>query len=300
MRKGIVMEKYRRYVIVLCPGGCFQKMPPVQDVDIGEEIEFIPIGNEKSIYVMFRKNNFLRIPVKILAIATLFMLIALPFYLMPNKSDQTYAYVNLDINPSMELHVDKKLNVQSITALNKDAKELLRNADDLKGRSLNDAVKEIMERSEKEDLTQNGKRVLVGVSYAEGVKKEVFIVKHLDHGYLEKQNEWNFAVYKIPNSIWKQAEKENISVNKLIAKELNKKDSNILRQLSKSETFSTEDRALIHSFYYPSKSKENKRKEPKREKETERDQIEKESKNKKNTIDELLNKEIQKNLLRTK
>ncbi|NHW60168.1 hypothetical protein HA378_33910, partial [Escherichia coli] len=76
-----------------------------------------------------------------------FLLILLPFFAWYD-GDQTYALINLDINPSIEMKVNDNMEVLELVPLNEDARSLLGNENDWKSKSLEEVAATIIEKSE--------------------------------------------------------------------------------------------------------------------------------------------------------
>lgn len=108
-------------LVVMTPTGEFVNVPwGKKEVPVlGSEIEF---------KLPFVTPNFFS-PRKMLALAAsiVFFLLVIPFvsaYLFPSEQ-QVIAYVGIDINPSLELGLDKEGKVKEATGLNEEGKKLL-------------------------------------------------------------------------------------------------------------------------------------------------------------------------------
>lgn len=243
MNKGLVMEKHRNYMIVLTPDGLFQKAVPTERAEIGEEVDFEPLTSKKRNWNI-RSLGKIGMPVGLAAVAVVLLLIAIPAYFMPAKDIPTYAYVSIDINPSIELQVDKEMHVKELTPLNKDAETLKPHLGDIQGEDLDKVVDNIMIQSEERNLIANGKKMLVGVSYVNGQKDEnPSVLKHLRRFFSTDETEWNVATYDIPANVRKLAREENRSANELLAKRMLDPDSEAAASVSEK------DKEMIHSFY---------------------------------------------------
>ena len=86
------------------------------------------------------------------------------FIILTRNKSNVASTITLDINPSVELGLDKKNNVVSVKPLNKDAKRIV--DDSLIGKSLDNAVEKIADKVIEEDLTDdNGVTIFL---YASG------------------------------------------------------------------------------------------------------------------------------------
>ena len=122
MRKGIIVEKNNRYITLLTPDGDFiHLLNRKQEYSIGQEVFY----TKKDIIEKYGTNPFSVIlqnrtlGVIALAVAIL-LLIVVPF----SENDEIYAYVSLDINPSVEIGINDELKVIDIISYNDEAKEL--------------------------------------------------------------------------------------------------------------------------------------------------------------------------------
>src|SRR5690606_17417026 len=111
MRKGVILEVDEHYVTLITPEGEFMRTRKLQqEYRIGEEIQFFPLeSNEKKQHKLI---DFFRASVKvrvvILAAAVLFLAVVFfPLY----QNQQVYAYMSIDVNPSIELELNKKIKL---------------------------------------------------------------------------------------------------------------------------------------------------------------------------------------------
>jgi Anti-sigma factor N-terminus len=160
VKKGIVMEVHDDYVTMLTPEGEFVRTPNQKgNYEIGEEIDFFPqrdYGHVKKKMVFFRLDQ---IKVAFVSVAALILLIIsfLPYY----SSNQVYAYMSIDINPSIELGVNRNLQVIKTKALNEEGKKILHNLQDWKKNKIDIVTKQIVELSQKYGYLQKGKEIII-------------------------------------------------------------------------------------------------------------------------------------------
>ena len=110
--KGIVLEKDSRRCILLAPDGQFHRvpLPPGQPVELGQEITAYK-----------GPNRFFQ---TILVAASLLVAVV-AWQLWGTMVPRAVAYVSLDLNPSIELGLDRKASIVSASGLNKKGNELL-------------------------------------------------------------------------------------------------------------------------------------------------------------------------------
>jgi len=131
--RGIVAEINGKYAIIMAQDGTFKKIKAMANMAVGNEIDLNqPTGNIKVSRLMTR--------VSAIAAAALFV-IGISYgaysYTVP------YSYVDVDINPSIELTVNVYDRIIKTEALNEDGKKILGNKN-LKNSSLEAGVSHIL------------------------------------------------------------------------------------------------------------------------------------------------------------
>lgn len=113
------MEVNRQFLTVLTPEGEFLRAQNQNHAyKIGQEINFIPYILEK------RKNPFdLLLKRKMAFSAAVAILLFSIFFFPYYQSNQVYAYMSIDINPSLELAVNQDFEVLDIIPYNNDGKK---------------------------------------------------------------------------------------------------------------------------------------------------------------------------------
>ncbi len=108
--KGLVVEKRAHYSIILTPTGKFKKVYGVFREEVGQEI---PIKSRIAVPgAVFAA----------IALVVIFMSLTLPAIMGQN---QVYAYVTLDINPSVEFAIDEHHLVLKARPYNQEADDIL-------------------------------------------------------------------------------------------------------------------------------------------------------------------------------
>src|SRR5690625_603887 len=227
------MEQHPHYTIIMTKDGLFQKAVPIKDVPVGCEVYYHPLVQKKTPSFFFQFKRFVSVPTAVLAMMCLIILLSLPIYFSTTTS-KTYAYVNVDINPSVEMELNKKLQVTSVSALNNDATSLIENLNDVEGETLETVLKEVIRESEANGLTKNGKNMILGINYVNEQDRGTIDIEHLN-----LSSEWGIVTLNIPEEIREIAKKEHQSMNKII---INENPANI-------KDLNTKDIEIIHSFY---------------------------------------------------
>jgi Anti-sigma factor N-terminus len=131
MKKGIVMEVDDPYLTLLTPDGEFLRARKMDRLySIGEEIDFFPVTD----YLERKKTNLIKnyftlrkvlmsVAVLIVSLGSLF-----PVY----QSNKTYAYMSIDANTSIEMGLNKNMEVVEIRGFTKEAEQIISQLDDWK------------------------------------------------------------------------------------------------------------------------------------------------------------------------
>lgn len=236
MKKGIVMERHRKYTILMTKDGSFVKGRVLSNQsEIGEEVVFRPIGNRQ---VMLRKQR--GIPWKVSLLAAAILLVVLPMYFLSN-GEKTFAYVTVDINPSIEMQVDDQFEVQTIEAINDDGEEIIKALNEYEHHPIEEVIRKIINESEDHGFASE-KNMVVGISYlGEGISNSV--PNHLQN-YLSTLQEWRVATLVIPETIRELALEENTSMNEMMANQINDNE-----EMIEGEPLDSNDKAIINSFF---------------------------------------------------
>jgi len=156
------MEINERFVTVLTPEGEFIRTSKLsRNYQIGQEIDFFPAGQEVR---KKRLSIFRSFKGKALAasIACLFLLVSLiPFY----QNNQVYAYVSIDINPSVELVINKDYEVIELIPYNKDGEKIVNQLRGWKRKAIDEVTKIIIAEIERQGYLKNQHEIVVGMVY---------------------------------------------------------------------------------------------------------------------------------------
>ncbi|MCY7493962.1 anti-sigma factor domain-containing protein [Bacillus safensis] len=165
MRRGIIVEKNKKYVTLLTPDGQFLRTKyEEQNYEIGQEVTF---PNETRLE---RKRagffDLLRLRPLNAGILSIAAIIVVIFTMMPSFSSQkAYAYMTIDINPSFELKLDHNYQVIGVTPLNKDAKQVLASMKGLEKNDMTKVVQEIIDDCDKKGYVNDSKSIYISTVY---------------------------------------------------------------------------------------------------------------------------------------
>lgn len=166
MTKGIVVEVKPHHIIVLSEGGVFRKLKNNgQPYAVGSDI-LLPIEPKRKPMFSLPVFNWKSATVFTFAILLLF------FQLAPNTGQGVYAYVGIEMNPSIELSIDDDMRVQHITAYNSDGKKLVALLEDYHGQPLEKVTEDIFKICRAKGFIKPDQEVIVTTTLTKDVSKE--------------------------------------------------------------------------------------------------------------------------------
>ncbi|WP_085992827.1 anti-sigma factor domain-containing protein [Oceanobacillus senegalensis] len=245
MKKGIILEKHRNYTIFLTKDGEFVKGYVTDDRQIGEEVVFEPLKEKKKTPHFPMKGKHI-VP-RMITLACICILLMLPFYFIPGTKE-AYAYVTVDINPSVEIEIDKNCLVRDIQPLNDDAKVIIEQLRDYQGEKVEIVIQQVLEQSEEFELINRDKNVLVGFSFTsdEKLAEDKKVIQEMEKLFQTSEPDWNIAAFYVPNNIRKLALEKNTSMNKLMVSAVTSDQSNHNKEY---HAFDDNELKIIHAFY---------------------------------------------------
>lgn len=146
--KGIVLEIDKKGAILINNEGNYIRIRNKKELIPGVLVEYsendIINTNKKPLYTFFRENNKL---VYVLGSAAVLIFIVALFAIISRQAvNATFAYIDVDINPSIELKINKDSSIIGVRTLNKDGEELCQNIDFI-GKKAENGVMDIINKS---------------------------------------------------------------------------------------------------------------------------------------------------------
>ncbi|MDN4072413.1 anti-sigma-I factor RsgI family protein [Fictibacillus terranigra] len=167
MTKGIVVEVKRRHLIVLSEGGIFRKVKVSnRQYSVGSDI-YLPNESEKQRAVLLPAIRWKTATVFVMA------LILLLFQFAPYTGQGVYAYVGIEMNPSIELEIDDDLLVQNINAYNADGKKIVAILEDWKNQPIEKVTEKIFEICRAKGFIKPNQEVIVTTTINKDVSKKI-------------------------------------------------------------------------------------------------------------------------------
>lgn len=241
MEKGIVVEHKKRYTIVMDKEGMFHKAPAMKEA-IGKEVIYQPYPSRTPFFFISANRKW-----KWAAMIFLCFLICSPIYFWLTEND-AYAVVSIDMNPSMNLTINRNFEVLTIEAINEDAKEIV-SQNDLNGQSITAFTDQLLQLA-RSDPGSNGKQaILVAISYLNEEADPAIFEEKLS-SYFDL-SDYTFTIYEVSTELCVKAQTEHISMNKVMAETLYKgRDSE--KDILTEEAYTSlddEERELIRYYY---------------------------------------------------
>ncbi|ANX13377.1 hypothetical protein ABE41_015315 [Fictibacillus arsenicus] len=164
MNKAIIVEVNSRHLIVLAEGGEFKKIKNTNPAyTVGQEIS-IPVLKEKkdSIFSVF--INWKTGTAGALAIFLLFFQV-----LSPMSGDGVYAYVGMDMDPSLELNINEDMQVLAIVSFNEQGNTVLEHMGEWKEKEIGYVTNLIFEACEDLGYLKSKEEVLITTTLSEDI-----------------------------------------------------------------------------------------------------------------------------------
>lgn len=241
MNKGIIIEKHLKYSIVLTRDGSFEKAVILEsEADVGEEVFFKRYRGRS--YLQKWKGSRLRWPIRggvLTALITL-LIICASYFTGENK---TYAYITIDINPSIDIQVDRDTQVQNISPMNKEAEKLLSKLPADHETDLYAVIDEIMNICDQDNLASEKRDMLVGISYADD--KHQAIENKINNAIPAQDTNWDIISFNIPPEIRQRALENNTSMNEEFAIVMSDDENTLDREINIDQL----KMERIYSFY---------------------------------------------------
>ncbi|MFD1849966.1 anti-sigma factor domain-containing protein [Oceanobacillus bengalensis] len=245
MKKGIMMEQHEDYAIFISKDGAIEKGRQKSDnAEIGMEVLYEPITNKQSIQGLSGEQKKALFP-KVLTFTFILLLLAVPFYVTP-FSNEVFAYVTVDINPSITLEINEDYHVKEIHANNSDALQIIKQIDDYKNKDIEEFIEQIMDRCEEAGLINEEKNILVGISFTtDEFPDNLSEIEDIEQHLLQNAD-WNIAAFHVPEEIKKRADEEKVSMNEMLAEDIHE---TALNELEIDTLLDEQEKEMIDSFY---------------------------------------------------
>jgi hypothetical protein len=243
VKRGVVVKHSRRSTIVMTREGTFLEISAKGTSEIGQEVEFTAEEMIRRTHIRQwtpSVKNLMRVAVLVLV----FVLALFPMYswYVGNKA---YAYVSLDFNPSIELKVNNRMDVVSITGLNAEARTVIANLDDWQGEAVENVAANILRKSSDLGFLADSESIIIGVNYIDTRQDNKKLTNILEGSVNKFNNSLHIASFQVPDKVREVAQNKQKSMNEIMAQSI--LEGTYLSTSVPSLTQS--DSAIIKDFY---------------------------------------------------
>lgn len=204
--KGIVMEKYADKLVVFTKEGEFVEIKNYdKSIDIGQEVQIK--GREHS-------NHIYKRLAAIAAAVILFLIGGYGIY----GYCTPYGYVNIDINPSVEISYNLFNKVLKITGLNEEGSLIIEKIDGYKFKSLDKVINKVVDSAVKGNYIKEEEENVVLLTFTEKGKEidENRVYEVVNEHIKETKNKVQIIVLESNDEVYQLAKKDKISPGKLM------------------------------------------------------------------------------------
>ncbi len=206
MPKAMVVETYPGRAVIMTEECEFKEIKTTRPLQVGEEIEY----NRSDIFVNRRATIAL-------AWAASFILFFLLIYSVTGRlmTGRLYACIGLDINPSLELSVDRGLQVVEARSFNQDGDRIIA-AVKPKGQELGTVLAAVVRQSKTAGyLRQSGNVIGIGLSMYSEPEKSAELLARIDRDLEQElaanRSQAKIYYFTIDKKTREQAIKEKVS-----------------------------------------------------------------------------------------
>jgi hypothetical protein len=161
VNRGLILELKQDEAIVLTPDGAFRKVKRTRQDQwqIGQEID-LPIQPVRRSFVSKRGLSSIA-----LAASVLIIFVAALYFFPLGADQEAIAFVSMDINPSVEIGLNKALKVVSLSGLNADGEQLVSDMGDWQYLDLSEVTFLVIQRAKEKGYLSGRQEILVVTSF---------------------------------------------------------------------------------------------------------------------------------------
>jgi hypothetical protein len=162
------MDMNERFLTLLTPEGEFIQVTRQEQLyELGQEI-FVPIPEKKALpFVSFMQTIKGKSMVAAMAACMLAIFTFIPFY-----DNDVYAYMSIDVNPSIELAVNEDLQVIEIIPYNEEGEQIVAELDDWKKKDITVVTENILLGLKKHGYFEQEHQIVIGTVHTGESEKE--------------------------------------------------------------------------------------------------------------------------------
>ncbi len=254
------MEVYEDKVIVLAKDGSFLEVNrDNRDLDIGQEIEVD--DNNKRI-----RGRIIR---RLASIAAAFILLITTGYGVYGYYTP-YGYINVDINPSVEIAYNLYNRVIDLKGLNEDGNILISKIKNYRNRTIENVINEVIDTAVEQAYVRPEQENVILITITEKKDKvdDEKIYKLVDNHIKQKIENTEVILIEGDNNIYKRAREDKISPGKLM---LIEKAIDLNKDIKFEEVAKKPVKEIMRMIKEAKREKEKKEERKKLEKKTEKE-----------------------------
>lgn len=160
MVKGIIIKITPQYALVLSEDNQYSKIVLKDGLGVGQKIYFFPedLYDDSEKQVILPRYNFWRKALSLPLVAACLIF----FFVFFGGNTAYYAVVTVDINPSIELKINKEKEVIDVEALNREGEEI--SGRYLLGMKIQEAIASIVQKAEEYNYLEDNDTVLLAAT----------------------------------------------------------------------------------------------------------------------------------------
>ncbi|MBP2239894.1 hypothetical protein J2Z40_000447 [Cytobacillus eiseniae] len=172
MKTGIIMEVDDRFLTVLTPEGEFLRANNHHNqFQIGEEIEFIPIeldNPKKSFSSLFTMNMKWKAALSVAIMLLIAFVVVSPL----SSNNKVYAYLSIDVNPSIEIGINEQFEVIEISSFNDEGEQIINQLNGWKKKNIHVLTNDILQEMKVQGYIKDSQEIIIATVYKEAQSKK--------------------------------------------------------------------------------------------------------------------------------
>lgn len=152
IKRGVIIKLEKREAVVFNEMLEYEKIKRVEGMFEGQTVEY-----RTSQY----ENIYKKIKMLSGAAAVLVLIFSFYIWFATRAEPEIFAYVDLDINPSIEFSIDEKNVVIGLTPLNYDAQKIVRTLGKTRGKPIDEAIEYVIKRLQTEGFIKDKENQII-------------------------------------------------------------------------------------------------------------------------------------------
>jgi hypothetical protein len=152
IKRGVIIKLEKREAVVFNDLLEYEKIKRVEGMFEGQTVEYRPSQYE---------NFYKKLKMFSGAAAVIVLIFTLYIWFATRAEPEIFAYVDLDINPSIEFSIDEKNSVIGLKPLNYDAQKIVRTLDKTRGKPINEAIQFVIMRLQTEGIIKKKENQII-------------------------------------------------------------------------------------------------------------------------------------------